>query len=162
MKKKIALIGLGYVGLPLAVEFGKKFEVIGFDISKERIDLLKKYDTFGLNAAHREYERMGFTPTYYGSFDYAVCDFHKDTYKNMILDSENKIKKYYFVNYHFRKKEEIFKDSKIINHSKFQKLNFKYRHLEKKSNPLFDENKYKPHKFDNFIKIFPLKIFFNI
>ena len=41
MKKKIALIGLGYVGLPLAVEFGKKFEVIGFDISKERIDLLK-------------------------------------------------------------------------------------------------------------------------
>jgi len=40
--KKIALIGLGYVGLPLAVEFGKKFEVIGFDISKDRIDLLKK------------------------------------------------------------------------------------------------------------------------
>ena len=40
--KKIALIGLGYVGLPLAVEFGKKFEVIGFDTSKNRIDLLKK------------------------------------------------------------------------------------------------------------------------
>ncbi|MDC0419065.1 Vi polysaccharide biosynthesis UDP-N-acetylglucosamine C-6 dehydrogenase TviB [Candidatus Pelagibacter sp.] len=40
--KKIALIGLGYVGLPLAVEFGKKFEVIGFDISKDRIDQLKK------------------------------------------------------------------------------------------------------------------------
>ena len=40
--KKIAVIGLGYVGLPLAVEFGKKFEVIGFDINKNRIDLLKK------------------------------------------------------------------------------------------------------------------------
>ncbi|MDC1345448.1 Vi polysaccharide biosynthesis UDP-N-acetylglucosamine C-6 dehydrogenase TviB [Candidatus Pelagibacter ubique] len=40
--KKIALIGLGYVGLPLAVEFGKKREVIGFDINKSRIDLLKK------------------------------------------------------------------------------------------------------------------------
>ena len=40
--KKIALIGLGYVGLPLAIEFGKKFKVVGFDISKERIDLLKK------------------------------------------------------------------------------------------------------------------------
>ena len=40
--KKIALIGLGYVGLPLAVEFGKKREVIGFDINKNRIDLLKK------------------------------------------------------------------------------------------------------------------------
>ena len=40
--KKIALIGLGYVGLPLAVEFGKKREVIGFDINKDRIVELKK------------------------------------------------------------------------------------------------------------------------
>jgi len=34
---KIAIIGLGYVGLPLAVEFGKKVQVIGFDINKPRI-----------------------------------------------------------------------------------------------------------------------------
>ena len=40
--KKIALIGLGYVGLPLAVEFGKKRTVIGFDINKNRIDELKQ------------------------------------------------------------------------------------------------------------------------
>jgi len=40
--KKIALIGLGYVGLPLAVEFGKKRIVIGFDINQNRIDELKK------------------------------------------------------------------------------------------------------------------------
>ena len=40
--KKIALIGLGYVGLPLAVEFGKKRTVVGFDINKHRIDELKK------------------------------------------------------------------------------------------------------------------------
>jgi len=40
--KKIALIGLGYVGLPLAVEFGKKREIIGFDINKDRIDQLEK------------------------------------------------------------------------------------------------------------------------
>jgi UDP-N-acetyl-D-glucosamine/UDP-N-acetyl-D-galactosamine dehydrogenase len=39
---KIAIIGLGYVGLPLAVEFGRKREVIGFDISQDRIDKLKK------------------------------------------------------------------------------------------------------------------------
>lgn len=38
---KIGVIGLGYVGLPLAVEFGKKTEVIGFDINKERIQELK-------------------------------------------------------------------------------------------------------------------------
>jgi UDP-N-acetyl-D-glucosamine/UDP-N-acetyl-D-galactosamine dehydrogenase len=39
--KTIALIGLGYVGLPLAVEFGKKRQVIGFDISQPRINNLK-------------------------------------------------------------------------------------------------------------------------
>lgn len=38
----LALIGLGYVGLPLAVEFSKKYKVIGFDISDRRIDELKK------------------------------------------------------------------------------------------------------------------------
>src|SRR6056297_2518812 len=36
-KTKIAIIGLGYVGLPLALEFSKKFPVIGFDISGKRI-----------------------------------------------------------------------------------------------------------------------------
>lgn len=41
MKNKIAIIGLGYVGLPLAVAFSKKFEVIGFDINQERIQELK-------------------------------------------------------------------------------------------------------------------------
>ncbi|WP_151984742.1 Vi polysaccharide biosynthesis UDP-N-acetylglucosamine C-6 dehydrogenase TviB [Acinetobacter radioresistens] len=38
---KIAIIGLGYVGLPLAVEFGKKVPVTGFDIHQKRIDELK-------------------------------------------------------------------------------------------------------------------------
>jgi len=38
---KLAIIGLGYVGLPLAVEFGKKRSVIGFDINQKRIDELK-------------------------------------------------------------------------------------------------------------------------
>ena len=41
--KKIAIIGLGYVGLPLAVEFGKFRAVVGFDINKPRIDELKKH-----------------------------------------------------------------------------------------------------------------------
>ncbi len=38
---KLAVVGLGYVGLPLAVEFGKKRPVIGFDINTRRIDALK-------------------------------------------------------------------------------------------------------------------------
>jgi UDP-N-acetyl-D-galactosamine dehydrogenase len=40
--EKIGIVGLGYVGLPLAVEFGKVIDVIGFDINKERIEELKK------------------------------------------------------------------------------------------------------------------------
>ena len=39
---KIAIIGLGYVGLPLAIEFGKKYPVIGFDIDNSRVLELKK------------------------------------------------------------------------------------------------------------------------
>lgn len=42
---QIAIIGLGYVGLPLAVEFGRKYPVIGFDISERRInELISGYD----------------------------------------------------------------------------------------------------------------------
>src|SRR6186713_2233369 len=40
--EEIGIIGLGYVGLPLAVEFGKVLEVVGFDINKERIAELKQ------------------------------------------------------------------------------------------------------------------------
>ncbi|MDO3642993.1 nucleotide sugar dehydrogenase [Mucilaginibacter sp. L3T2-6] len=39
---KIAIIGLGYVGLPLALEFGKKYDVLGFDINVERVQDLSK------------------------------------------------------------------------------------------------------------------------
>ena len=40
MNNNIAIIGLGYVGIPLAVEFGKSIPTIGFDIDKSRIDEL--------------------------------------------------------------------------------------------------------------------------
>lgn len=39
---KIAIIGLGYVGLPLAVEFGKIYHTVGFDVNQERVDELKQ------------------------------------------------------------------------------------------------------------------------
>ena len=49
----IAVIGLGYVGLPLAVEFGKKRRVIGFDVKKPRIETLRasRDDTLEVDAA---------------------------------------------------------------------------------------------------------------
>ena len=40
-KTNIAVIGLGYVGLPLAVEFGKQYNVVGFDLNEIRINELK-------------------------------------------------------------------------------------------------------------------------
>jgi UDP-N-acetyl-D-glucosamine/UDP-N-acetyl-D-galactosamine dehydrogenase len=41
-KAKLAVIGLGYVGLPIALEFAKKISVIGFDINQKRIDMMRK------------------------------------------------------------------------------------------------------------------------
>jgi len=38
MEEKVGVVGLGYVGLPLAVAFGKKFPTIGFDLSEGRQD----------------------------------------------------------------------------------------------------------------------------
>jgi UDP-N-acetyl-D-galactosamine dehydrogenase len=47
-KKKLAVIGLGYVGLPIALEFARKLSVIGFDINADRIELMKK----GIDPSH--------------------------------------------------------------------------------------------------------------
>ena len=40
-RKKLAVIGLGYVGLPIALEFAKKIKVIGFDINSKRVDMMR-------------------------------------------------------------------------------------------------------------------------
>ncbi|MBX9449975.1 MAG: nucleotide sugar dehydrogenase [Taibaiella sp.] len=57
-QKKLCIVGLGYVGLPLAAEFGKHFDTIGLDINQERIEELRKFqdrtlemDEAGLRAA---------------------------------------------------------------------------------------------------------------
>ena len=51
---KIAIIGLGYVGLPLAVEFGKQVSVVGFDIHQKRIDELKSGQDHTLEVSPEE------------------------------------------------------------------------------------------------------------
>lgn len=51
---KIAIIGLGYVGLPLAVEFGKKVPVVGFDIHQKRIDELTRGQDHTLEVSSEE------------------------------------------------------------------------------------------------------------
>jgi UDP-N-acetyl-D-galactosamine dehydrogenase len=56
--KYIAIIGLGYVGLPLAVEFAKKYPVIGYDINTERIEGLRKGDDTTLEIQKDELRRV--------------------------------------------------------------------------------------------------------
>ena len=51
---KIAIIGLGYVGLPLAVEFGKKRETLGFEINQSRVDELKSGEDSTLECSPKE------------------------------------------------------------------------------------------------------------
>ena len=60
----LALLGLGYVGLPLAVEFGKKYKVIGFDINEKRVDELRsgKDRTLEVNTEElSEAKKLSFT-----------------------------------------------------------------------------------------------------
>src|SRR5210317_871008 len=55
---KIAIIGLGYVGLPLAVEFAKKFQVVGFDINEQRIKELRDNKDVTLETTSEELESV--------------------------------------------------------------------------------------------------------
>jgi len=62
--KKIGVIGLGYVGLPLAAEFGKKRDVIGYDINKKRIHELNNFVDSTLEISSDELKaaiRLSFT-----------------------------------------------------------------------------------------------------
>lgn len=52
--KTVAVIGLGYVGLPLAVEFGKRYTTIGYDINRERIEELQKGEDRTLEVSREE------------------------------------------------------------------------------------------------------------
>ena len=64
---RVCVIGLGYVGLPLAVEFGKKYETIGYDLNQSRIadlrqgvDRTKEIEAIELVSANR----LSFTSSY--------------------------------------------------------------------------------------------------
>ena len=53
----LAIIGLGYVGLPLALEFAKKKTVIGFDLEKKRINQLKSKIDKNLEINQNEFKK---------------------------------------------------------------------------------------------------------
>ncbi|APD05876.1 protein CapL [Flavobacteriaceae bacterium UJ101] len=57
-KAQICVIGLGYVGLPLALEFGKKYRTIGFDINTERVEELSRGEDHTLEADPKELQEV--------------------------------------------------------------------------------------------------------
>jgi len=57
-EKQIAIIGLGYVGLPLAVEFSKKYKVIGFDINTKRVNELREANDKTLEVAPEDFKKV--------------------------------------------------------------------------------------------------------
>ena len=57
-EKQIAIIGLGYVGLPLAVEFSKKYKVIGFDIHTQRVNELREANDKTLEVAPEDLKKV--------------------------------------------------------------------------------------------------------
>ena len=73
-KYKIGIIGLGYVGLPLAVEFGKKYETIGFDINLDRIKELR-----GGNDSTLEVDSEGLKSSRHLSFTSDIQDLNECT-----------------------------------------------------------------------------------
>ncbi|SCC72436.1 Vi polysaccharide biosynthesis UDP-N-acetylglucosamine C-6 dehydrogenase TviB [Acinetobacter albensis] len=72
---KIAVIGLGYVGLPLAVEFGKKVPVVGFDIYQKRIDELKSGQDHTLEVSPEELEQAQYLSYSANLDDLKDCNF---------------------------------------------------------------------------------------
>lgn len=88
-KPHIAIIGLGYVGLPLAVEFGKQFRTTGFDIQQRRIDELQQGRDSTLEIDRKELEsasQLSFTSS---GEELADCDIYIVTVPTPI-DSSNR------------------------------------------------------------------------
>lgn len=71
---KLAVIGLGYVGLPLAVEFGKQRPAIGFDINQARIDALKAGHDATLEVCTAELKEAGFLSFSSNQEDLVACN----------------------------------------------------------------------------------------
>ena len=72
---KIAVIGLGYVGLPLAVEFGKKNPVVGFDIHQKRIDELRSGQDHTLEVSPEELKKAEYLQFSADLDDLKSCNF---------------------------------------------------------------------------------------
>jgi hypothetical protein len=84
---------------------------------RDLLDQVRSFDSFGLNAAYRAYERFDFYPTYFGSFDFRVCDSHADSFSELVRGN-TPIKRFFFA------KQSVFSEE-VKAHPKFQRINFR-------------------------------------
>ena len=87
---KIAVIGLGYVGLPLAVEFGKKVPVVGFDIHTTRIEELKSGQDHTLEVSSDELKDATYLSYSSDLADLHSCNFFIVTVELSFVDKKNR------------------------------------------------------------------------
>ena len=85
-KLNIAVIGLGYVGLPLAVEFSKKYKVVGFDISQNRITELNSGEDSTLEISRTDLISAGNITFTYRADDLSSCNVYVVTVPTPIDD----------------------------------------------------------------------------
>lgn len=75
-ERKIAVIGLGYVGLPLAVEFGKQFPTVGFDVKPDRIEQIRAGVDVTLEVSAEEFAESTQMTVTTDTDDIGSCDFY--------------------------------------------------------------------------------------
>ena len=83
---RIGVVGLGYVGLPLAVEFGKKFPTVGFDVKQARIDELRSGRDSTLEVTGDDLEAAGQLSYTTAIDDLADCNFYIVTVPTPVSD----------------------------------------------------------------------------
>ena len=86
-KVKIAVLGLGYVGLPLAVAFGRHFQVLGFDVNTQRVNELKNFNDNTLELSSQEITESGLLSFSSNKEDLQDINFYIVTVPTPIKDS---------------------------------------------------------------------------
>ena len=100
----------------------KTIVIMGNGQSLKNIDfnLLKNFHTFGLNSAYKKYKELNFYPTYFGSFDPKLVEYHHSNFVELMNNS--KIKKFYFLNENTKGQKQFTNTEE--NNTKYQTINF--------------------------------------
>lgn len=101
----------------------------GPSLKKIDLNLLRNYDTFGLNAAYRIYDKLNFCPKYFGCFDHRLNESHRDNFSNLVLN-DNSINKFFFIGN--EKGQSLYNDN-VTNNSKFTTINLRRKKSLSKS-----------------------------